>query len=128
MRAKKRLDWTQTARRQYLDHLGWIAARNPIAAENVQNRIEHSLELIQSDPAIGTPDKKKRRRHPVPHTPFTVITASNDLSFRFFASCTSVKTADLVCADGRVYGGVKLASARSRTTASSPFTTRASLS
>ncbi len=72
MRAKKRLDWTQTARRQYLDHLGWIAARNPIAAENVQNRIEHSLELIQSDPAIGTPDKKKRRRHPVPHTPFTV--------------------------------------------------------
>ena len=72
MRAKKRLDWTQTARHQYLDQLGWIAERNPVAAENVQSRIEHSLELIRSDPALGTPDKKKRRRHAVPHTPFTV--------------------------------------------------------
>jgi plasmid stabilization system protein ParE len=72
MRAKRRLDWTQTARRQYLDQLAWIAERNLIAAQGVQRHIEHSLDLIQSDPAIGTPDKKKRRRHPVPRTPFTI--------------------------------------------------------
>jgi len=72
MRAKRRLDWTQTAQRQYLDHLGWIAERNLIAAQGIQRRIEHSLDLIQTDPAIGTPDKKKRRRHPVPRTPFTI--------------------------------------------------------
>jgi plasmid stabilization system protein ParE len=72
MRAKRRLDWTQTARRQYLDQLAWIAERNPTAAQGVQRRIEHSLDLIQTDAALGTPDKKKRRRHPVPRTPFTI--------------------------------------------------------
>jgi plasmid stabilization system protein ParE len=99
MRAKKRLDWTQTARHQYLDQLAWIAERNPVAAHGVQRRIEHSLDLIQTDPALGTPDKKKRRRHPVPHTPFTrllSITASNDPAFRFSASCTSARTAEYV--------------------------------
>lgn len=72
MRAKRRLDWTQIARRQYLGQLAWITERNPTAAQGLQRRVEHSLDLIQTDPALGTPDKEKRRRHPVPHTPFTI--------------------------------------------------------
>ena len=72
MRVKRRLDWTKTAQRQYLEQLAWIAERNAVAASAAQRRIEHSLELIQSHPGIGTPDKRKRRRHPVPRTPFTL--------------------------------------------------------
>ena len=72
MRAKKRLEWTRTAQRQYLEQIAWIAQQNPAAAQNVQRRIEHSLDLIQANPGIGTPDRKQRRRHPVPRTPFTL--------------------------------------------------------
>ena len=71
-RAGKPLDWTRAARREYLAQLGWIAAENPFAAELVRQRIEHSLDLIRQQPALGTPDRRQRRRHPVPRTPFTL--------------------------------------------------------
>jgi len=58
MRAKRRLDWTQTARRQYLDQLAWIAERNPTAAQGVQRRIEHSIDLIQTDAALDAGQEK----------------------------------------------------------------------
>ena len=72
VRAGKPLDWTRTARREYLAQLGWIAAENPLAAELVRKRIEHSLDLIRQQPGIGTPDQRQRRRHSVPRTPFTL--------------------------------------------------------
>lgn len=71
-RAGKPLDWTRAARREYLAQLGWIAAENPLAAELVRQRIEHSLDLIRLQPGLGTPDQRQRRRHSVPRTPFTV--------------------------------------------------------
>lgn len=71
-RAGKPLDWTGTARREYLAQLGWIAAENPLAAELVRQRIEHSLDLIRLQPGLGTPDQRQRRRHSVPRTPFTL--------------------------------------------------------
>lgn len=65
----KPLDWTRTARRQYLAQLDWIARYNLTAALAVQRKVEHSLELLRSQPALGTPDAKGRRRYPVPRTP-----------------------------------------------------------
>ena len=70
--AGKPLDWTRTARREYLAQLGWIAAESPLAAELIRQRIEHTLSLIRQQPGIGTPDQRQRRRHAIPRTPFTV--------------------------------------------------------
>jgi plasmid stabilization system protein ParE len=67
--AVKPLDWTRTARRQYLAQLDWIAQYNLTAALSIQQKVEHSLQLVQEQPDLGTPDQKGRRRYPVPRTP-----------------------------------------------------------
>ena len=67
---KKRLhEWSPGAHRAYLRTLDDIAQEDIRAATLVAERVAHSLELIETNPAMGTPVQASRvRRYPVPRT------------------------------------------------------------
>ncbi len=68
--SKKRLhEWAPSARRAYLRTLDHIASDDVHTAKLVAERVAHSLELIETNPGMGTPVQGSRvRRYPVPRT------------------------------------------------------------
>lgn len=56
---KRRLEWTPFARAAYEAS---IAEDDPIAAQSVQTRAAKSLELLATQPGMGTPGKLAGRR------------------------------------------------------------------
>lgn len=66
---KQQHEWAPSARRAYLRSLEYIAADDVRTAQLVAERVAHSLELIETNPAIGTPVQGGRvRSYPVPRT------------------------------------------------------------
>ncbi len=56
-----------SARRAYLRSLEYIANEDANTARLVAERVAHSLELIETNPQMGTPAQGGRvRRYPVP--------------------------------------------------------------
>lgn len=68
--SSKRLhEWTAGARLAYQRTIDYIAAEDVHTAARVAERVAHSLELIETNPAMGTPVQGGRvRRYPVPRT------------------------------------------------------------
>ena len=52
---KKRLEWADTARDEYMEGLGRIAEDSPANAALVQSRIEKSTELLRQHPLNKLP-------------------------------------------------------------------------
>ena len=62
-------EWAPSARKAFLRTLDRIAAEDPKTAALVAERVAHSLELIETNPVMGTPVQGSRvRRYPVPRT------------------------------------------------------------
>lgn len=68
--SKKRLhEWAPGAHRAYLRTLDYIARDDIHTARLVAERVAHSLELIETNPGMGTPVQGGRvRRYPVPRS------------------------------------------------------------
>lgn len=68
--SKKRLhEWAPSARRAYLRTLDHIAGEDVHTARLVAERVAHSLELIETNPGMGSPVQGGRvRSYPVPRT------------------------------------------------------------
>ena len=73
MAAPKPHKWTLVAERQFLEKLAWIARENPPAAIKLYDRVFESIAILETHPEIGTPDRKGRRRYPIPRTPFVMF-------------------------------------------------------
>ena len=66
---EKRLEWSPRALDAYLATLARIAQDDPFTAERFVERVERSLAIILSHPAIGTPATRRgERRYPIPNT------------------------------------------------------------
>lgn len=67
---KKRLhEWAPSARRAYLRTIDHIASEDFHTATLVAERVAHSLELIETNPGMGTPVQGGRaRRYPLLRT------------------------------------------------------------
>ena len=70
------LRWEAEASRQYRDSLTYIAAQNPVAAENLATEIERKLELLVQFPEIGRKGRVVRTRELVVHPNYIVIYAA----------------------------------------------------
>jgi plasmid stabilization system protein ParE len=65
----KRLEWAPRALEAYLATLARIADEDPFTAQKFVERVERSLAVILSQPAIGTPATRRgERRYPIPNT------------------------------------------------------------
>ena len=65
----KRLEWAPRALEAYLATLARIADEDPFTAQRFVERVERSLAVILSQPAIGTPATRRgERRYPIPNT------------------------------------------------------------
>ncbi len=65
----KRLEWAPRALEAYLATLARIADEDPFTAQQFVERVERSLAVILSQPAIGTPAARRgERRYPIPNT------------------------------------------------------------
>jgi plasmid stabilization system protein ParE len=73
MAAPKPHKWTLVAERQFLEKLAWIARENAPAASKLYERVFESIARLEHYPEIGTPDRKGRRRYPIPQTPFVMF-------------------------------------------------------
>ncbi len=66
---KRQHEWAPSARRAYLRSIDYIATEDLRTARLVAERVAHSLELIETNPDMGTPIQGSRaRRYPVPRT------------------------------------------------------------
>ena len=67
--ASKPLEWTRRAAQAYYATLERIAEEDPVTAQRMRERVRHSLSLVQSQPAIGTPALRRgERRYPIANT------------------------------------------------------------
>ncbi len=65
----KRLEWAPRALDAYVATLARIADEDPFTAQQFVERVERSLAVILSQPAIGTPATRRgERRYPIPNT------------------------------------------------------------
>ena len=65
----KQLEWAPRALEAYLATLARIADEDPFTAQQFVERVERSLALILSQPAIGTPATRRgERRYPIHNT------------------------------------------------------------
>jgi plasmid stabilization system protein ParE len=65
----KQLEWAPRALEAYLATLARIADEDPFTAQRFVERVERSLAIILSQPAIGTPATRRgERRYPIPNT------------------------------------------------------------
>jgi plasmid stabilization system protein ParE len=65
----RQLEWAPRALEAYLATLARIADEDPFTAQRFLERVEHSLAVILSQPAIGTPATRRgERRYPIPNT------------------------------------------------------------
>jgi len=65
----KQLEWAPRALEAYLATLARIADEDPFTAQRFVERVERSLAVILSQPAIGTPATRRgERRYPIPNT------------------------------------------------------------
>lgn len=60
--AKKPLELTAGAIREYLGALAYIHRQSPASAELVRKRIEKAFDLVEKNPEIGTPGFLKGTR------------------------------------------------------------------
>lgn len=69
MPASKRPSWSARASAAFDRTLAFIAADDPLTAETVLARVDRSIELICSQPGLGTPTATPGvRRYPIPRT------------------------------------------------------------
>ena len=70
---KRRLEWTPFARAAYEASIAYIAEDDPITAQSVQTRAAKSLELLATQPGMGTPGKLAGRRvYPIPRIGYSI--------------------------------------------------------
>jgi len=71
---KKRLDWSATAAREFIDGLAHIAEDSPQGASLVKNRIDRAGRFLEQNPRMGKPGVVAgTREYPVPKTRYTLI-------------------------------------------------------
>ena len=87
--------WAPRARRAYLRTLAYIAGDDSHSARLVAERVAHSLELIETNPRMGTPLAGGRgRRYPVPRTGHAFnyrVTADGIEILRWYRQVQNVK-------------------------------------
>lgn len=65
----KPLEWSPRARDSYAATLAYIAEEDPVAAQQVKDRVERALRQIAAFPGIGTPGLPRGiRRFAIPNT------------------------------------------------------------
>jgi plasmid stabilization system protein ParE len=68
-RPKLAIQWHPNARQAYLESLAYIAAQDQHVADLVALRVEQTLDLIASQPGLGTSVRPSgRRRFAIPKT------------------------------------------------------------
>jgi toxin ParE1/3/4 len=73
-RQKKPLEWTQTAWREFIDGITFIAEDSPHQASLVKSRIDRAAGFVHLHPRIGKPGAVTgTREYPVPRTRYTLI-------------------------------------------------------
>ncbi|MFG6429427.1 type II toxin-antitoxin system RelE/ParE family toxin [Roseateles sp. LYH14W] len=69
-----RLLWTPRASRQRQEAIDYIAEQDPITALAVLDRIEQQTDVLQQQPDLGRPGRKRGTRELViSRTPFIVV-------------------------------------------------------
>lgn len=73
-RRKKRLEWAETAWREFIDGIAFIADDSPHAANLVKARIDRAAGFVRSHPGMGKPGAVAgTREYSVPRTRYTLI-------------------------------------------------------
>jgi plasmid stabilization system protein ParE len=73
-RQKKRLEWTETAWREFIGGIAFIAEDSPHGASLVKARIDRAAVFVHSHPRMGRPGGVTgTREYPVPRTRYTLI-------------------------------------------------------
>jgi toxin ParE1/3/4 len=69
----RNLIWRPEARRQYLESLDYIAQRNMIASERLDQAIVSQVDLLRQHPFIGRVGRVENTRELVVHPNYVII-------------------------------------------------------